>query len=119
MSVIDEQKIDRVINEVSVAALQETRWFGKNVYRIEVVLYQLSALGDIPDAGRTRQRGGVVIVLSGKVAMWFQEREKLRGHDFHCMSASGEVMEKQVRSFTFIDPKKAYDSVPKEAMWIA
>ena len=65
-SVIDEWKIDQVISEVSVAALQETRWFGKNIYRVGSSVV-LSALRDIPDAGQTRQRGeGVVLVLSGK-----------------------------------------------------
>ena len=65
-SVIDEWKIDQVISEVSVAALQETRWFGKNIYRVGSSVV-LSALRDIPDAGQTRHRGeGVVLVLSGK-----------------------------------------------------
>ena len=38
MSVVDERKIDQVISEldrykVSVAVLQETKWFGNEIYR--------------------------------------------------------------------------------------
>ena len=70
-SIVDERKIDQVISEldsypVNVAALQETRWFGKYVYRV-VNSAVLSAGRDIPDAGQTRQRSeGVAVVLSGK-----------------------------------------------------
>ena len=45
---------------MSVAALQETRWFGKNIYRVRSSVV-LSALRDIPDAGQTRQRGEGVL----------------------------------------------------------
>ena len=40
IAVVDERKIDQVINElnqykIDVAALQETRWFGDGVYKIQ------------------------------------------------------------------------------------
>ena len=69
VSVIDERKIDQVISEldryqVNVAALQETKWFGVDAYRIggSVVL---TAGRDVPNAEQKRQRGeGVAIVLT-------------------------------------------------------
>ena len=68
-SVVDERKIDQVISEldryqVSVAALQETKWFGNEIYRIGSSVV-LSAGRDVSEAGQVRQRGeGVAIVLS-------------------------------------------------------
>ena len=75
VSVPDERKVDQVLSEldryhVVVAALQETKWFGCEVYRVgESVV--LSAGREVPETG-TRQRGeGVAIVLSGEaVSAW-------------------------------------------------
>ena len=62
-SVVDERKIDQVVSEldryrVVVGALQETRWFGCEVYRVgdSVVL---TAGRDVPggnEAGQTERR---------------------------------------------------------------
>ena len=56
VSVIDEKKIDQVISkldryQVNVAALQETKWFGVDAYRIggSVVL---TTGRDVPDSGK-------------------------------------------------------------------
>ena len=67
----DERRIDQVVNELGrygmmVAALQETKWFGKEVYRVgdSVVL---TAGRPVPAEGQARKRGeGVAIVLCGK-----------------------------------------------------
>ena len=76
MQVVDERKIDQVVDElgrykVDIAALQETKWFGEDVYRVgESVV--LAAGRPVPGAGVVRQRGeGVAIVLSGlAVGAW-------------------------------------------------
>ena len=76
MSVIDEVKMKQVISELNsyqanVAALQETKWFGLDAYRIEGSVV-LTAGRDVPDTGQKRQRGeGVAIVLSGEaIHVW-------------------------------------------------
>ena len=71
-----EWKIDQVVDElgrykVDIAALQETKWFGEDVYRVgESVV--LAAGRPVPGPGVVRQRGeGVAIVLSGlAVGAW-------------------------------------------------
>ena len=73
VSVTDERKIDQVVSELDrydivVGALQETKWFGSEVYRVggSVVL---TAGRDMPGGNEVRQRGeGVAIVLSGDAA---------------------------------------------------
>ena len=74
VSVVDERKIDQVVSEleryrVVVAGLQETKWFGNEVYKVgESVV--LSAGRDVPREGGNGQRGeGVAIVLSGQLWM--------------------------------------------------
>ena len=70
VSVTNERKIDQVVSELDrydivVGALQETKWFGTEVYRVggSVVL---TAGRDVPGGNEVRQRGeGVAIVLSG------------------------------------------------------
>ena len=66
----DERKIDQVVDElgryyINVAALQETKWFGENVYKVgESVV--LAAGRPVPGRRLIKQRGeGVAIVLSG------------------------------------------------------
>ena len=71
--VTDERKIDQVVSEsdrydIVVGALQETKWFGTEVYIVggSVVL---TAGRDVPGGNEVRQRGeGVAIVLSGDAA---------------------------------------------------
>ena len=69
----DERKIDQVVSElnrynVKIASLQETRWFGNDVYDVDGSLV-LTAGRPVPDAGRVRQRGeGVAIVHADEAA---------------------------------------------------
>ena len=66
----EDRRIDQVIRElkryqVSVAALQETKWFGNAVYHVDDCVV-LAAGRPTPSAGQPKQRGeGVAIVLSG------------------------------------------------------
>ena len=61
VSVVDERKIDQVVSEldryrVVVAGLQETKWFGSEVYNVgESVI--LSSGKDVPREGTNGQRG--------------------------------------------------------------
>ena len=62
---------DLVIREldcysIKVAALQETKWFGSNIYKIGNSIL-LSAGREVPQGNQHRQRGeGVAIVLSNE-----------------------------------------------------
>ena len=66
----EDRKIDQVVSEVGrygvvVAALQETKWFGEDVYHVggSVVL---AAGRPVPGDGQARKRGeGVALVLAG------------------------------------------------------
>ena len=66
----EDRRIDQVIRElkryqVSVAALQETKWFGNAVYHVDDCVV-LAAGHPTPSAGQPKQRGeGTAIVLSG------------------------------------------------------
>ena len=97
VSVIDERKIDQVINEldryqVSVSALQETKWSGVDAYKIggSVVL---TAGRDVPDAGQRRQRGkGVAIALSGKaIHAWTAGGSQWKAWSLRLVTATLEV----------------------------
>ena len=66
----EDRRFDQVVNvlekhEVVVAALQETKWFGSEVYMVgESVV--LTASRDVPGIGHMKQRGErVAIVLTG------------------------------------------------------
>jgi len=65
------RKIDSVVNELQeykiyVAGLQETKWFGDNVYKVADSVV-LTTGKKVPIAGRSGQQGeGVAIVLSGQ-----------------------------------------------------
>ena len=69
-SQFDDRRIDQVVNEleryrISVAALQETKWFNDAVYKVGESIV-LAAGRPTPSAGESRQRGeGVAIVLGG------------------------------------------------------
>ena len=66
----DDRRIDQVMREleryrITVAALQETKWFGEAVYKVGESIV-LAAGRPTPPVGEPRQRGeGVVITLSG------------------------------------------------------
>lgn len=71
VEVADERKIDQVVGEmcrykIDVAALQETKWFGCEIYQVGHSMV-LTAGRKVPEqTGDVRQRGeGVAIVLSG------------------------------------------------------
>ena len=67
--VLDERKVDQVVSElkryeVAVAALQETKWFGNEIYRVgdSVVL---TSGREVPEHVGNRRRGeGVSLVLT-------------------------------------------------------
>ena len=69
VSVVDERKIDQVVSElekyrVVVAGLQETKWFGNEVYKVGecgFVSWERCAKG----TGNGQRGEGVAIVLSG------------------------------------------------------
>ncbi len=61
-SVVDERKIDQVVGElgrykVVVAALQETKWFGSEVYRVGDSIV-LTAGREVPSGRGVRQSVG-------------------------------------------------------------
>ena len=70
VSVADERKIDQVVSEldryqVVVGALQETKWFGSEEYRVGHTVV-LTSGREVPGKGEVRQRSeGVAIVQSG------------------------------------------------------
>jgi len=72
----EDRRIDLVIRElqhysISVAGLQETKWFGTAVYTVGKSVV-LSAGRPVPQPGENMQRGeGVALVLSGPaIAAW-------------------------------------------------
>ena len=66
--VADKRKIDQVVDvlgryKVDVAALQETKWFGEDEYRVGKCVV-LAAGRSVPGPGVVKQRGeGVTIVI--------------------------------------------------------
>ena len=66
----EDRRIDQVVGVldrygVVVGALQETKWFGSEVYKVGESLV-LTTGREVPGAGHVRQRGeGATIVLSG------------------------------------------------------
>ena len=73
---MDERKIDQVVYEleryqVVVAALQETKWFGIDMYTVGDSVVLTSGRVVLEQEG-SRQRGeGVAVVLSGSaVSTW-------------------------------------------------
>ena len=76
MHVVDERNIDQVVYEleryqVVVAVLQETKWFGSDMYTVEDSVV-LTSGKVVPEQEDSRQRGeGVAVVLSGSaVSTW-------------------------------------------------
>ena len=67
----EERRIDQAVSElnrykIDVAALQETKWFGDETYRVGNCMV-LTAGRKTPDAHESRVRGeGVALVLSSK-----------------------------------------------------
>ena len=50
--------------------------------------------------------------------MWYSEVEKLCRHELGHLAAGGEVLEAKAL-VTFMNLKKAYDFVPREALWMS
>ena len=94
MSEPEDRRIDLVIRELSryninVAALQETKWFGKQVYRIGKSIV-LAAGRETPQGDQPRHRGeGVAIVLTGHaVTAWKAGGEQWRSWGSRIIKAS-------------------------------
>ena len=95
--VVDERKIDQVVSElekyrVVVAGLQETKWFGNEVYKVgESVV--LSAGRDVPRERGNGQRGeGVAIVLPGPaVDAWRAGGSQWKAWDSRLITATLEI----------------------------
>ena len=59
--------------KVSVAALQETKWYGNDVYRVEESIVLAAGL-PVPPPGQHLQRGeGVALVLNGRAVRAWRE----------------------------------------------
>ena len=78
----EDCRIDQVVMElnrynVKVAALQETKWFGNDMYGVRESIV-LAAGDPVPRPGETLQRGeGVAIVLTGPaMRAWREARER-------------------------------------------
>ena len=62
--------VDQIIHtmgqyNIKISALQETKWFGSNVYRVAVAVL-LTSDSNVPPSNEAMQRGeGVVLILLG------------------------------------------------------
>ena len=72
----EERKIDQVVKELSrynidIAALQETKWFGDNMYQVDKSTI-LTSGRPVPTSDSVKQRGeGVAIVMAGPaISAW-------------------------------------------------
>ena len=67
----EDRRIDQVVNEltrynIDIAALQETKWFGEEAYKVGKSM-MLTAGRTVPGANEVKQRGkGVALVLNGR-----------------------------------------------------
>ena len=70
LPVVEDKKIELVVDQltwlrISVACLQETKWFGQNVYCVAPATVLASGRSLPADLGAPAYRGGVAIYLSG------------------------------------------------------
>ena len=78
MAQAEDRRIDQVVSElnrykVSVAALQETKWYGNDVYRVGESIV-LAAGRPVPPPGEHLQRGeGVALVLNCQAVRAWRE----------------------------------------------
>ena len=94
---VDEWKIDQVVSKlgkdkVDVAALQETNWFGKEIYRVGKCVV-LAAGKPVVGTRPVRQRGEeVAIIMSGAaVGAWEAGDRRWRAWSSRLMTATSKV----------------------------
>ena len=75
-----------------MAALQETKWFGSEVYRVGSSVV-LTAVRDVPEAGQPKHGGeGVAIVSSGiSVSAWKADISQWKAWNSRLVTATLEV----------------------------
>ena len=99
----EERRIDQVVSErnrykIDVAALQETKWFGDETYRVGNSML-LTAGRKTPDSDESRVRGeGVIKMLSSKAKdAWKDGGTKWRARSsqliIHSYLGYGEIQE--------------------------
>ena len=69
-----DRRIDQVVSvlekyEVVVGALQETKWFGNEVYMVGESLV-LTAGRDVPGIGHVKQRGIAIVLTGPAIGAW-------------------------------------------------
>ena len=78
-------------DHVVVGALQETRWFGREVYRVRESVV-LTAGRDVPGGDEVRRRGeGVATVLSGEAVRWKEGGSRWKDWSSKLVSATLKV----------------------------
>ena len=89
----EDRKVDQIVLElmnygVSVGALQETKWFGDNVYEVQGSVV-VTAGRPTPADGEPIQRGeGVALVLMGSaLAAWRRGGKQWKAWSSRCVSA--------------------------------
>ena len=139
----EDRRIDLVIKElckynIKVAALQETKWFGKAVYNVgESVV--LAAGREVPQGDQPRLRGeGVAIVLTGNaIAEWRVGGEQWKSwgsriikatlgsgnrntshiHILSCYAPTYGSARSEKENF-FDDLQQALDEIPSQELYI-
>lgn len=141
--VSEDRRIDLVVRElnrykVPVAALQETKWFGKAVYCVGRSIV-IAAGRPTPQAGQSKQRGeGVAIVLNGpaidtwkkggeqwktwgsrliRVTLATGKRSSDRLHVLSCYAPTFAAS-RDVKEAFFDDLQHALDEIPAEEPYI-
>ena len=136
----EDRRIDLVVRElnrynITVAALQKTKWFGEATYRVGESFVVLTAGRPTPQANQSKQRGeGVAIVLGGPaVAAWKMGGEQWRTwgsrlirvtlaigkgasdslHVFSCYAPT-YAASREAKDDFFDDLQRALDEVPPE-----
>ena len=122
----EDRKIDQVVDvlddyHVTVAALQETKWFGKEVYKVRESLV-LTAGRPVPRADRQRERGeGVALILKGPaVQAWKAGGSRWKSWGSRIISASlrvGTHCSKQLHVLSCYAPTYSSSREMKEAFY--
>lgn len=102
----EDRRIDLVIREldwynVKVAALQETKWMGNNVYQIGSSVV-LAAGRPVPEPGEALQKGeGEAIVLSGPaVGAWQEASETWKAWSARIISTKIQLQKNKTKADT-------------------
>ena len=139
----EDRRIDLVVREltrydISIALLQETKWFGSDVYLVDNSVV-LTAGRPTPQAGQSMQRGeGVAIVLSGPaVTAWkdggeqwktwgsrliqatltSRKRRSEHIHVFSCYAPTFAATREKKEAF-YDDLQSAIDEIPAEDTYV-